>query len=75
VHARAIAGARLHVRGFKMLVEALDQDDPQLTKQASAPLLALGNAEWENGRGRREVVMATLVVVPAASATASVKWS
>ncbi len=47
VHARAIAGAQLHVRGFEMIVEALDQDDQRLTKQASTPLLAEGNAEWE----------------------------
>ncbi len=46
VHVHAIAGAQLHVRGFEMLVEALDQGDQQLAKQASK-LLADGNVEWE----------------------------
>jgi len=46
VHSHAVAGAQLHVRGFEMLVEALDQDDQQLADQASA-LLADGNAEWQ----------------------------
>lgn len=66
VHARAIAGAQLHVRGFEMLVEALDQDDQRLTKQASAPLRGGERRMGEIG-GRRGVVTATLVMFPVAS--------
>lgn len=46
VHQHAIDGAQQHVRGFELLVEALDRGDQQLSRQASA-LLADGNAEWE----------------------------
>jgi Zn-dependent protease with chaperone function len=45
VHARAIAGAKLHVAAFTQLAEAFDREDRELFDDANA-LLQQGDAQW-----------------------------
>jgi hypothetical protein len=46
VHEHAIKGARLNVSGFKIIANALEQNDPELLQKGNA-LVQMASAEWE----------------------------